>query len=189
LQCGQAPPQRRRKHYGGRIDGAGERGAIESSAGSVRGINLVACRRLIAAAALAANAIDDRTAAGELRYWPTLSRGQIDSRAVAASNCHLIARPVPMTARWGWQRFSPAYDNPDPRKRRSSGIRRKIDSQRQAECKVERNAGCECNGGRIHFPVPHFSHALLSGLPDYAAHGTWAVKMVPLSLERGRLGI
>jgi hypothetical protein len=101
LQCGQAPPQRRRKHYGGRIDGAGERGAIESSAGSVRRINLVACRRLIAAAALAANAIDDRTAAGELRYWPTLSRGQIDSRAVAASNCRLIARPVPMTARWG----------------------------------------------------------------------------------------
>jgi hypothetical protein len=99
---------------------------------------------------------EDRTAAGELRYWPILSRGQIDSRAVAASNCHLIARPVPMTARWGWQRFSPAYDNPDPRKRRSSGIRRKIDSQRQAECKVERNAGCECNGGRIHFPVPHF---------------------------------
>jgi hypothetical protein len=47
-------PQER---YGGRIDGAGNRGAMESSAGSVTRINLVACRRLIAAVALAANAI------------------------------------------------------------------------------------------------------------------------------------
>ena len=78
---------------------------------------------------------------------------------------------------------------PEPRKERPSGIWRKIDPQRQAEGEIKRNAGRECNGGRIHFPVPYFSYARLSGLPDYAADGAWAVKMVPLCLERGRRGL
>jgi hypothetical protein len=68
----------------------------------------------------------------------------------------------------------------------SSGIRRKIDPQRQAECKVKRDAGCDCNCGRIHFPVPLRTDVRL---PDHAADGTWVAKMVPLSLENGRLGL
>ena len=35
-----------------------------------------------------------------------------------------------------------------------SGIRRKIDPQRQAECKVKPDAGCDCDSGHVHFPVP-----------------------------------
>jgi hypothetical protein len=44
---------------------------------------------------------------------------------------------------------------------RASGIWRKINPQRQAKGEIKRNAGCEPNGGRIHFPVPYFL-ALLS---------------------------
>jgi hypothetical protein len=39
---------------------------------------------------------------------------------------------------------------PELRKERPSGIWRKINPQRQAECEVKRDAGCECNGGCIH---------------------------------------
>ena len=41
---------------------------------------------------------------------------------------------------------------------RRSGIRRKVDPQRQAECEVKRDTGCECNSGGIH------SLSLISGL-------------------------
>jgi len=68
-----------------------------------------------------------------------------------------------------------------------SGIRRKVDPQREAERKVKPDAGCNCDGGHIHFTVPH-SHASMYVLPDDVSDGTWAAKMVPLSLENGRLG-
>jgi hypothetical protein len=48
-----------------------------------------------------------------------------------------------------WLRSVPA-SIPVLRKERPSGIWRKINPQRQAECEVKRDAGCECNGGCIH---------------------------------------
>jgi hypothetical protein len=50
----------------------------------------------------------------------------------------------------------------------SSGIRGKVDPQRHAECEVKRDAGCDCNGGRIHFPVPLRTDV---GLPDHGNLG------------------
>lgn len=56
---------------------------------------------------------------------------------------------------------SRAYEIPAPRADDPSGIWRKIGPQRQAECEVKCEACCDCNGGRIHFPVPH-AYALMS---------------------------
>ena len=42
-----------------------------------------------------------------------------------------------------------------------SGVWRKVGPQRQAEYEVKRDAGCDCNSGRIHFPCP-YSCALMS---------------------------
>jgi hypothetical protein len=67
-----------------------------------------------------------------------------------------------------------------------SGVWRKVGPQRQAEYEVKRDAGCDCNSGRIHFPCPLFLRTDV-GLPGLSVVGTWAAKMVPLSLERGRL--
>ena len=80
--------------------------------------------------------------------------------------------------------FAPplARDNP-ARREDGSAIRRKVEPQRHAECEVKPNAGCDGNNGRIHFPVPLRTDVRL---PDYAAAGTWAVKMVPISLENGQ---
>ena len=78
-----------------------------------------------------------------------------------------------------------ARDNP-ARREDGSAIRRKVEPQRHAECEVKPNAGCDGNNGRIHFPVPLRTDVRL---PDHAAEGTWGVKMVPLSLENGRLGL
>jgi hypothetical protein len=64
----------------------------------------------------------------------------------------------------------------------SSGIRRKVEPQRHAECEIKCDAGCDCNGGRIHFLS---LYAQMSVCPTME---TWIVKMVPLSLENGRLG-
>jgi hypothetical protein len=47
-----------------------------------------------------------------------------------------------------------ARDHPE-RREDGSGIRRKVESQRHAECKIKRDAGCDCNSGRIHFPTPY----------------------------------
>ena len=42
---------------------------------------------------------------------------------------------------------------PEPREEGPSGIWRKVAPQRHAECEVKSDAGCDCNSGRIHFPV------------------------------------
>jgi hypothetical protein len=55
-----------------------------------------------------------------------------------------------------------ARDHPE-RREDGSGIRRKVEPQRHAECKVKRDAGCDCNGGRIHFPVPLRTDVRLPG--------------------------
>jgi hypothetical protein len=68
----------------------------------------------------------------------------------------------------------------------SSAIRRKVEPQGHAECEVKPDAGCDGNSGRIHFPVPLRTEVRL---PDHAADGAWVVKMVPLSLENGCLGL
>jgi hypothetical protein len=47
-----------------------------------------------------------------------------------------------------------------------SGVWRKVGPQRQAEYEVKRDAGCDCNSGRIHFPCPLFLRTDV-GLPDY----------------------
>jgi hypothetical protein len=50
---------------------------------------------------------------------------------------------------------SPPMTIPKPREEGPSGIRRKVEPQRHAECEVEPDAGCDCNSGHIHFAVPH----------------------------------
>jgi hypothetical protein len=83
------------------------------------------------------------------------SRSWIDSECVIVSgtSCHSTTSLMPMMARWGrgpgYVQF-PHKTNPEPRKERPSRIWRKINPQRQAECEVKRDAGCECNGGCIH---------------------------------------
>jgi hypothetical protein len=74
-----------------------------------------------------------------------------------------------------------ARDHPE-RPEDGSGIRRKVESQRHAECKIKRDAGCDCNSGRIHLPIPLRTDVRCPTME------TWVVKMVPLSLENGRLG-
>ena len=66
-----------------------------------------------------------------------------------------------------------------------SGVWRKVGAQCQAEYEVKCDAGGDCNSGRIHFPCPLFLRTDV-GLPGLSVVGTWAAKMVPLSLERGR---
>lgn len=53
---------------------------------------------------------------------------------------------------------------PEPREEEPSGIRWKVDPQRQAECEIERDAACECNGSCIHFPVPYILAHLRTGV-------------------------
>ncbi len=63
-----------------------------------------------------------------------------------------------------WANFQSPHMIREPREEAWSGIWRKVDPQRQAECEVKRDACCDCNSGHIHFPVPH-SYALIR-FPD-----------------------
>jgi hypothetical protein len=113
---------------------------------------------------------------GESQIKPAaISTGKLMPSAFAS----VFGRPI---VRLGARLAPPlARDHPE-RREDGSGIRRKVESQRHAECKIKRDAGCDCNSGRIHFPTPY---ALMSVCPTMK---TWVVKMVPLSLENGRLG-
>ncbi|MEH2498024.1 hypothetical protein V1294_004503 [Bradyrhizobium sp. AZCC 1678] len=122
---------------------------------------------------------------------PALSSRRQQRKRQAILSC----RELVLRGRWRVNELGSGPDNvqsprmiPEPREEERSGIWRKVGPQRQAECEVKRDACCDCNSGHIHFPVPH-SYALMSVFWTYAVDGTWAGKMVPLSLENGRLGL
>ena len=91
----------------------------------------------------------------KIRTWPA---GVIKPVTAETSGYRCLVQRVFLRSCWisgAWEaRGLHSRTNIPERREDGSGIRRKVDPQRQAECKVKRDASCDCNSGRIHFPVP-----------------------------------